>query len=201
VSCGSAWLNRRSGRQCRPIARSLERLYLHTKFEFRERCESVTDSSLCDMFIFIKKLDRFIDEMLYSGIKLVSLVNEKYVGELYRTSLYLINITSIKGYFVRWRAPQKLLRTHRSLEAYCATLWWRWLALSAFPSIGALVEWNWQGKTEVFGEKPVPVPLCLTQIPHGLSRDRTQASSVTGRKLTAWAMARPIKSYLQYNSP
>jgi hypothetical protein len=36
------------------------------------------------------------------------------------------------------------------------------------PSNGAPVEWNWQGKTEVLGEKPVPVPLCPPQIPHGL---------------------------------
>jgi hypothetical protein len=28
-----------------------------------------------------------------------------------------------------WRAPQQMLRTHRSLEANCATLWWRWLVL------------------------------------------------------------------------
>jgi hypothetical protein len=34
---------------------------------------------------------------------------------------------------------------------------------------GAPVEWNWQGKTEVLGEKPVSVPLCPTQIPHGLT--------------------------------
>jgi hypothetical protein len=27
--------------------------------------------------------------------------------------------------FLWWRAPQQKLRTHRSLEAYCATLWWR----------------------------------------------------------------------------
>jgi hypothetical protein len=47
-----------------------------------------------------------------------------------------------------------------------------------FPSNGAPVEWNWQGKTEVLGEKPVPVPLCLPQIPHGLTRDRTRASAV-----------------------
>jgi hypothetical protein len=53
------------------------------------------------------------------------------------------------------------------------------------------VEWNWQGKTEVLGEKPVPVPLCPPQIPHGLIRDRTRASAVRGRRLTAWAMARP----------
>ena len=56
---------------------------------------------------------------------------------------------------------------------------------------GAPVEWNWQGKTEVLGEKPVPVPLCPPQIPHGLTRDRTRASAVTGRRLTVWAMARP----------
>jgi hypothetical protein len=61
-----------------------------------------------------------------------------------------------------------MLRTHRSLEAYCATLWWR-SVLSLFPCNGAPVEWNWQRKTEVLGEKPVPVPLCLPQIPHGLT--------------------------------
>jgi hypothetical protein len=31
-----------------------------------------------------------------------------------------------------WRAPQQMLRTHRSLEAYCATLWWRWLVFQFF---------------------------------------------------------------------
>jgi hypothetical protein len=35
-----------------------------------------------------------------------------------------------------------------------------------------------RGKTEVLGEKPVPVPLCPPQIPHGLTRDRTRASAV-----------------------
>jgi hypothetical protein len=34
------------------------------------------------------------------------------------------------------------------------------------------------------------VPLCPPQIPHGLTRDRTQASVVKGRRLTAWDMAR-----------
>jgi hypothetical protein len=60
-----------------------------------------------------------------------------------------------------------------------------------FPSNGAPVELNWQGKTEELWEKPVPVPLCLQQIPHGLTRDRTRASAVGSRRLTAWAMARP----------
>jgi hypothetical protein len=34
-------------------------------------------------------------------------------------------------------------------------------------------------------EKPVSMPLCPPQIPHGLSRDRTRASAVGGRRLTA----------------
>jgi hypothetical protein len=54
-----------------------------------------------------------------------------------------------------------------------------------FPSSGAPVEWNWQGKTEVLVEKPVPMPLCPPQIPHVLTRDRTRASAVGGRRLTA----------------
>jgi hypothetical protein len=62
-----------------------------------------------------------------------------------------------------------MLRTHRSLEAYCTTLWWRWLVFFVFPCNGAPVEWNWQGKTEVLGVKPVPVPLCPPQIPYGLT--------------------------------
>jgi hypothetical protein len=49
----------------------------------------------------------------------------------------------------------------------------------------------WQVKPQEFGEKPVPVPLCLPQIPHGLTRARTRASAVRGQRLTTWAMARP----------
>jgi hypothetical protein len=83
-----------------------------------------------------------------------------------------------------WKAPQQMLRTHRSLEAYCATLWrrWRewWSVFFIFPSNLAPVEWNWQGKTEILGEKPLPVPLCRPQIPHGLTRDRTRSSAVRG---------------------
>jgi hypothetical protein len=56
-----------------------------------------------------------------------------------------------------------------------------------FPCNGAPVEWNGKGKTEVLGEKPVPVPLCPPQIPRG----PTRASAVRGRWQTAWAMARP----------
>jgi hypothetical protein len=68
-----------------------------------------------------------------------------------------------------------------------------------FPSNGAPVEWNWQGKTQELGEKPVPVPLCPPQIPHGLTRDRIRASAVGGRRVTAWVMARPKEQRYNYN--
>jgi hypothetical protein len=48
------------------------------------------------------------------------------------------------------------------------------------PSNGAPVEWNWQGKTEVPGAKPGPVPLCPPQIPHV-------------PRVTLWAMLEPIE--------
>jgi hypothetical protein len=42
-----------------------------------------------------------------------------------------------------------------------------------------------RGKPKNSGKKPVPVLLCPTQIPHGLTQDRTWASAVRGRRLTA----------------
>jgi hypothetical protein len=41
---------------------------------------------------------------------------------------------------------------------------------------GGPVEWFWQGKSEVLGEEPVPVPPCPPQIPHGLVWDWNRAS-------------------------
>jgi hypothetical protein len=94
--------------------------------------------------------------------------------------------------FLLWRAPQQKLRTHRSLVGLLCNPMRKIMKLFLlFHFNGAPVEWNWQGKTEVLGEKPVPVPLCPPQIPHGLTLDRNRASSVRVRRLTAWAMARP----------
>jgi len=39
---------------------------------------------------------------------------------------------------------------------------------------GAPLEWYRQEKTKVLGEKPVPVPICSPQIPHGHVRDLTR---------------------------
>jgi hypothetical protein len=97
----------------------------------------------------------------------------------------------VHNFFLWWRAPQQMLRTHRSLEAYCATLWWRWLVFSFFRVMEHMWNETDRGKPKYSGQKPVPVPLCPPQIPHGLTRDWTRASAVGGRRLTAWAMARP----------
>jgi hypothetical protein len=57
--------------------------------------------------------------------------------------------------------------------------------------------------------KPAPIPLCLTQIPHDLTRARTRAAGVGNQRLIAWAMARllpcgnsrkPRKSHPVYRS-
>jgi hypothetical protein len=69
------------------------------------------------------------------------------------------------------------------------------LAYYAFPRWYESGERRWNDtdrrKTEELGQKPVPVPLCSPQIPHGLTRARTRASAVRGRRLTTRAMARP----------
>ena len=39
------------------------------------------------------------------------------------------------------------------------------------------MECCWQGITEVQAEKPIPVPLCLSQSPRGLALDRTRESA------------------------
>jgi hypothetical protein len=92
---------------------------------------------------------------------------------------YYKNLALFPILFFYWRVPQQMLRTHRSLEAYCANMWWRWLLFFfAFPCNGAPIEWNWQGKTKVLGEKQFPVPPCPQQIPNGLTRDRTRAFAV-----------------------
>jgi hypothetical protein len=93
--------------------------------------------------------------------------------------------------FLWWGAPQQMLQSRRSLEAYFVTPSWRgFVSFPFFPSNWAPVEWNWQGKIEVLGENSVPVSLCPPQITNGPTQDRTRVCAVTGRRLTAWAMAR-----------
>jgi hypothetical protein len=61
-----------------------------------------------------------------------------------------------------------------------------------FSSNGTPVEWNWQGKTEVLGEKPCPSATLSTANP---TRMDPGLNRWGGRRLTTWAMARPV-SYI-----
>jgi hypothetical protein len=57
--------------------------------------------------------------------------------------------------------------------------------------------WNdMRGKCEEVGDEPVPVPVCSPQIPQGLTRARTQASAVRGRRVT---MTLPCLFFTQSN--
>jgi hypothetical protein len=55
----------------------------------------------------------------------------------------LIKLTSVTYsvvFFLWWRAPQQMLRTHHSLKALCASLWWRW---AVFYQILQVMEHQW----------------------------------------------------------
>jgi hypothetical protein len=80
--------------------------------------------------------------------------------------------------------------------------WCLWTAATNVPivrPIGDIVLWvwaatverYWRGKTEELELRPFPVSLCRPQIPHGLNQERTWASTMRGRRITAWTMARP----------
>ena len=56
---------------------------------------------------------------------------------------------------------------------------------------GALVQWQWQGKTAATGEEPVRVVLRTPQISRGLAWDRIWASAMRNWRLTAWSKSRP----------
>jgi hypothetical protein len=95
-------------------------------------------------------------------------------------------------FFLCWRAPQQKLRTHRSLYAYCATLWWRWRERWSFFS-PRVMEHRWnetgRGKPKHSGKKLSQCHFVHHKSHMDWPRDRTRASAVGGRRLTAWASA------------
>jgi hypothetical protein len=110
----------------------------------------------------------------------------------YLSKVFLKHLYNPPFFFCVVRGPRSWCfgRT-TALRLFVQPLWWRWAVfLPSFTSNGAPVERNWQGKTDN-SEKN------LSHFVHhkshmDLTWDRTRASVVRGRRLTAWAMARPI---------
>jgi hypothetical protein len=98
-----------------------------------------------------------------------------------------VPIIRVMNTFFPWRcdgsSTQALMPTYVSILRIPQMIWvWR-----------ATVEWYIdRGKPKNSEKKPVPVPLCPPQIPHGLTLVWTQASAVRGQRLTTWALARPF---------
>jgi hypothetical protein len=105
-----------------------------------------------------ENLTQVIGMVTWKGDFFLSLVSSNRIrGNLHFTYL---------SFFTEGPRSRCYRRT-AALKAYCPNLWWRW----SFFRFSILTEhrWNenWQGKTEVLGEKPVPVPFSPPQIPHG----------------------------------
>jgi hypothetical protein len=90
---------------------------------------------------------------VYASKTIISTCHVFYLGSLVRTIHKLI-------FFYYWKVPvadptdtpqpwMLIVQPYEEDDIFLL-----------FHFNGALVEWNWQGKTEVLGEKPVPVPLC-----------------------------------------
>jgi len=61
-------------------------------------------------------------------------------------------------------AVNSVSNIHHSVIVRSVTYCWNYVA-SVIDGNGVLVEWLWQGKTEVFGDGPVPVPFWYTTNP------------------------------------
>jgi hypothetical protein len=57
---------------------------------------------------------------------------------------------------------------------------------------GVLVEWRRQGKTRIYGERSVILPLCAMQNSHRKIWEKSRTYVLTSRRLTVWAVARPL---------
>ena len=82
-----------------------------------------------------------------------------------------LNITYLRfktTVFFYWRAPQQILRRHRSLEGLLCNPMRKMRKIMFFLLFhfnGAPVEWNWHGKTEVLGKKICPSATLSTTNP------------------------------------
>jgi hypothetical protein len=111
---------------------------------------------------------------------------------------------SVVFFFFCEGAPQQMLRTHRSLKAYCATLWWRW---AVFFQVLQVMEHQWneidRGKPTTRRKTCPSATLSTTNLTrtwpvieprasdaHVTSFGRAMAQAVSRRPFTAKARVR-----------
>ena len=91
--------------------------------------------------------------LMRSEILTAVLMKVQVFGMIRRNCIYQSIRRELAEDFFLWKAPQQMLRTHRSLETYCATLWWRWLVLFSFFQV---MEHRWnetdRGKPKYSGK-------------------------------------------------
>jgi hypothetical protein len=123
-----------------------------------------------------------------------------WLETLRKTTETSIRIAGVPVYFWTENLP------HTSLQCFLVAS--DWLRLVLRPLIGLLYQPRMRddvdcgaigGKRNGKGNrstrrKPAPVPLCPPQIPHDVTQARNRTPAVGSRRLTAWAMARPVLS-------
>jgi hypothetical protein len=97
-----------------------------------------------------------------------------HISKVTNTTLLILLFVAIRVILLLWTAAQAGL--------FLSSRWMRIEIHSGMIFTGIIEE---------LGEKPVPIPLCPPQIPHGLTWTRTRVSALRGGRLTAWAKARP----------
>jgi hypothetical protein len=104
------------------------------------------------VFVFTRRNDEIRTPSSTSSIVIRSHFEEWWSEKLMSWSsvkkTYALTFTAL--FFFKWlRARQQTLREHRSLEASCATLWWRWWRL--FFVLFQVMEHRWN---EIDRRKP-----------------------------------------------
>jgi hypothetical protein len=123
-------------------------------------------------------------------VPILSHTNPAHVLQFYSFKIHFNNILASRNItsFLSWGAPQQMLRTHRSLEAYFAALLRRRYDFFAFSCNGAPMEWNWMGKTETLGGGGGTCPSVTLSITNAT---RTDPGSNPGLRCDRSASNRP----------
>jgi hypothetical protein len=101
------------------------------KTSYRRNKKVVVNEVYTELWILVIKRSRnFTSACVYVSTN-TAVVYRVWIRKTWKVYRFVLEHSKTGLYFL-WRAPQQMLRTHRSLEAYCETLWWRWLFVLFF---------------------------------------------------------------------